>query len=58
MVFELWAGKAIECSELSGLFCGSLQGKNIEKSEDVGGLACEVLEGSKDYLGHSCDILN
>lgn len=43
-MFELWPGKAFECSELSGLFCGS--------SEDDGGfLACEVLDGSKDYLG-------
>lgn len=49
-MFELWPGKAFECSELSGLFCGSLKDKAV--SEDDGGfLACEVLDGSKDYLG-------
>lgn len=49
-MFELWPGKAFECSEPSGLFCGSFKAKTV--SEDDGGfLACEVLDGSKDDLG-------
>lgn len=29
-----WAGKAIECSELSGLFCSCLEEKNSESNAD------------------------
>lgn len=40
---ELWARKAIEISEFSGLFCGSLEQKNVGSSVDVGGVAHEAL---------------
>lgn len=42
---ELWKffRKAIECSELSGLLCGSLE-DNIESNAGEGGLTCEALE--------------
>lgn len=38
-------GKAIECSKLGELFCGSLEDK-IERNADDGGLAYEVPERS------------
>jgi hypothetical protein len=34
--FEPWGGKAIECSELSGLLCESFEDKNAESNEDKG----------------------
>lgn len=49
--FELWAGKAKEYSDLSGLFCGSLKDKRIERNVEYGGLACDISEGSKDSTG-------
>lgn len=48
LVFELWAGKAIKCSELSGLFYGSLDDKNTERNANGRDLVCEVSEGSRD----------
>lgn len=47
---ELWTGRAIECSNHNGLFCGSLQSKSVEKNEDDGDLGCEVSEGRKDSV--------
>lgn len=48
---ELSAGKVLECKELNGLFCSSLEDKDAERSEDSAVLASEVSEGSKDTLG-------
>lgn len=48
---ELWAGKVLECKELNGLFCSSLEDKDAERSADSAVLASEVSEGSKDTLG-------
>jgi hypothetical protein len=56
VAFGLWPGKAIECSELSKLFCGNIE-DNVECSADNGKLACGVSEGSKDYQDHLCDFL-
>lgn len=46
------AGKAVECSELTGLFCRSLK-NNVESNSDDGGLECEILEGSLKSLKDS-----
>jgi hypothetical protein len=35
---ELWTIKAIECTEFSKLFCGSLKNKNVERNKDDGSL--------------------
>lgn len=40
--FELRAGQAIECSELSGLFSRLVGATNAESSADGGGLASDV----------------
>lgn len=32
---KLWAGKASESSELSGLFCGSLDDRNVERNTNI-----------------------
>jgi hypothetical protein len=32
VVFEVWAGKTVECSELSGLFCGCMEDKRGERN--------------------------
>lgn len=40
-------GKRVECSEIDGMFCGSLDTKNTVRGVDSGGLAREVSEGSK-----------
>lgn len=45
---ELQAGKAIECSKLSGMFYEILKDKCSKKCR-IGVLAYEVSEGSKDY---------
>lgn len=42
VAFELWAGKAIEYSQLGGLFCGCLKGESSKTSVNNGGLAQEV----------------
>lgn len=47
---ELQSRKAIECSELSGLFRGSLEDKDVESYADKDDLACETSEGSKDSI--------
>ena len=47
---ELWTRNVIECRELSGLLCGSLEDNNIESSADGGGLACEVSDGNSVHL--------
>lgn len=36
----------------------SLFHRNVERGAGVGGWACKALEGSKDYQGCLCDILN
>lgn len=36
MAFEPWTRRAIECSESSGLFGGSLEDKTVEKNADDG----------------------
>jgi hypothetical protein len=36
--FGIWVRKATECWELSGLFCRSLEDKNVEDKADNGGL--------------------
>lgn len=45
IVFEFWARKAVECSELSGCleFGGCSEDKIVKSSV---GLACEVSEGN------------
>lgn len=42
---ELWVGKAIACSELSGLFCVNSR-KDAERNVDNRDLDCETSEGS------------
>lgn len=32
---ELWAGKASESSELNGLFCGSLDDRDVERNTNI-----------------------
>ena len=53
IVFEFWARKAVECSELSGCleFGGCSEDKIVKSSV---GLACEVSEGNEDsiWLSH------
>lgn len=46
MALELWAGKAIECSESCELLCGNMGDKNSERNEDDTDLACYVSERS------------
>lgn len=53
IALELWAEESIECSELSGLFCGSLEDKNIKSSTGAGGLASEVSKGNAQYCKDS-----
>lgn len=48
---EPQAGKAAECSKLSGLYCKSWT-VSVEGNTVDGGLACGFSEGSKDSLGH------
>lgn len=38
MVFKLWFRKAAECSEMNGLFYGSLEDKRFASSADDGSL--------------------
>lgn len=46
VILELWVGKAIEVlSGSEGLFCGSLEVKNVEDNEDNGCQCCEASEG-------------
>lgn len=47
---EPQAGKAVECSKLSGLYCESWT-VSVEGNTVDGGLACGFSEGSKDSLG-------
>jgi hypothetical protein len=42
--------RIIECLNFDGLFCGSLEEKNIESSAEGRGLACEISEGSLKIL--------
>lgn len=39
---ELWAKKAIECTNFGELFCGSLKDKTVERKSDGGVLGCDV----------------
>lgn len=50
------AGNTVDCSELPGLFCGSLEDRNAGSSADDGGSAWEVLENSRLQWGWLCDI--
>lgn len=43
---ELLTEEAIGYSELKGLFCGSLEDKNVKRNADIKDLFCEVSEGS------------
>jgi hypothetical protein len=49
-ILELRVRKAVEWSEISRLFCGSLEEKNFESSAKDGGLDCEIQEGSLRIL--------
>lgn len=51
---EFGARKVTECWELSAKFGRSLEDKNLEGSAEVGGLICEVSEGSLDSLSAIC----
>lgn len=42
----LWVRKGIECSELTRVFCGSVEDKKQGREEKNGSLACEVSEVS------------
>lgn len=48
------ASTDIEWSELSGLFCESLEDKSVERNSDDGGLACEVPDRSLRIFKDSC----
>lgn len=41
-ILDLWARKATGCSELTGLFYGSLDSRNAERNADNGSLECKV----------------
>lgn len=43
--FELCAREVAECSDLGGMFCGSLEEKNFQSDADSRGLACTASEG-------------
>lgn len=45
---DLRARKAIECSKLDKLFCGSLEDTNVERNTEDGVLTYKVLEGSQN----------
>lgn len=47
MAFEFWAGKAVNCSGLSGMICECLEDKMGERNVDNEGIVGEGLEGSK-----------
>lgn len=53
-VLEPCTGKAIESSEIRGMFCGILEDKNAESNVDNGGLACK-LQGEAKTLLELCD---
>lgn len=40
-------GKVVKYSELSGIFCGRLEGKPVESHARRGNLICEGSEGSE-----------
>jgi hypothetical protein len=42
--FGIWAGKAIEFSELNGLFCEILEDQSTESHEQNGGMTCDISE--------------
>lgn len=55
---ELWVGKAIACSELSGLFCVSSR-KDAERNVDNRDLDCETSEGSfESFLKTLLELFN
>ena len=49
-VWNGWPQKASEYSELSGLFCGSLDDRNTEINADDKGLADDFSEEHKDSI--------
>ena len=55
--FELWVEKAFECSEISGLFCGGLEGKDMSRADD-GALTCDISEERKDLARAICVIFS
>ena len=52
---ELWATKALECLELSGLFFRGSEDENVKSNADNGGLACEILEEVQTLPGLLCE---
>lgn len=55
---ELWVGKGMECSELSGLFCVS-SWKGAKRNVDNRDLDCETSEGSfESFLKTLLELLN
>lgn len=38
------------------MFCGSVDGKNVDRNEVNGGPACQVSEGSRDSVENLCVI--
>ena len=55
VAFELWAGKAIMCSELNRLFFETLEVKNAKRIANSGSLAFEVSNGN-DSIRAICMI--
>ena len=45
-----WAEKVVYCSEFNEMLCKSVEDNNSESNTDDRGLACGVLEGSKDSI--------
>lgn len=52
-ILELCARKSTECWDFSGMFCGSLEDRNLESSAEDVGLACDAPEGSLKTLSGS-----
>lgn len=57
IAYELWVEKAFECSEISGLFCWGLEGKNLSRADD-GALTCDISEERKDSARAICVIFS
>lgn len=51
MVFEVWAAKALECLELRGPLCGTLEDRSAERRADNGDLTCG---GQQRLRGGDC----
>ena len=55
---ELWARRAIVCSELSGLFFRSSGDENVKSNVDDESLACDVAERNLKSLSRLFAILS